>query len=184
MELVLETGSGLPNANAYQSVANVKALLAGSPNLAAFDNLQEPEPCVVLATQILDVKWRHYGDTLTTTQALQWPRTINYDSRGKQIPAGTIPTELLLAHATLCGMLAADPDLSVDLFEGQLALKSFSTDGLALSFGDPISKQTMEGADLEQILGPRFPMLEMILRPIAERKGPAWLSTAKSIIRR
>lgn len=76
MALIVEDGSGLPNAESYVSVSTAAAYLTamGSPDFADAQ-LSEQEAALRRATQYLDTRYTFIGEPMTDTQALQWPRS-------------------------------------------------------------------------------------------------------------
>jgi len=179
MSLVVETGSGSATANSYNDAAGVTVLLVGTPYAATWEALEDKDSAAIAATIFMDIKFRYYGQTLFTIQALQWPRTKNLDGQGNPIAPGTMPLELLKAHALVSGMMSQDPDLFGESFEGQIPLKQFTSDTLSLQFGDPTK------GSIEQVLGARFTGVELLIRPIGTRKDGEFLDTSKqSIVRR
>lgn len=181
VDLVVEDGTGKSDANSYNELEDIGARLVGTPMAAVWEPLDEEikKSMAIYATQAIDTLWRHFGQTKTETQALQWPRTKNYDSSGRIIMPGTIPEELKKAHAILAGTYSAYPDILDEAYQGQTPIKSFSIEGLSVSFGDATSKNSKEGAAEEQILGPRFVQVELILSPIAVRKDAGFLTSTQ-----
>jgi len=95
---VVEDGTGLPNANAYCSVAFADAYMAdrGRTDWAAATN-DARQIAIIKATDFIDHNYKFVGVRETSTQALEWPRTCVYDELGE--PVETIPKEILEATA-------------------------------------------------------------------------------------
>lgn len=113
MALIVETGTGLANADSYVSLADASAYHAA---LNQFDWFED-EGALRIATQALDLLYgsRFAGERLTDTQALLWPRKPFVDRIGVKRPQGvareirTATFELALLH--LQGVkLISDPD--------------------------------------------------------------------------
>ena len=78
MPIVVEDGTGLPDANAYVAIADVDAASLSGPYATPkwnelSDDLKEQN--LVVATAWLDSMVVWLGYPLTSTQALQWPRS-------------------------------------------------------------------------------------------------------------
>jgi len=108
MAIVVEDGTGLSNADSYQSVADAGTYI-GSYMTAANEAIwaalttAEQELACRLATQYLDAVygsvWRGYRTN--EVQALDWPRSDVYDSDGYAVDNDVLPTALLQAHAEI-----------------------------------------------------------------------------------
>jgi hypothetical protein len=99
-ELVLETGAGLPESNAYADLAAADAYhdahLYASTWTAASDATQTI--ALIWATRLLDEQALWKGDVASDTQALRWPR-LNVSTPDDVLIGGdVIPTWLI--HAT------------------------------------------------------------------------------------
>ena len=79
----------------------------------------------------------------------------------------------------MAGFFAANPDEIADIFSGTTMIKSWSTDGLSITFDAPTSKEGTTGAGNEQVLGQRFAEVELILRSIGTRKDADWIGANK-----
>jgi hypothetical protein len=75
MTIVVENGTGLSNATAYVSVVNADAYHTAMGNTAWTGTEAAKEIAIRRATQYLDFTFRWRGVRLTTTQALENPRT-------------------------------------------------------------------------------------------------------------
>lgn len=77
MALIVEDGTGLPNADSYQSVAGASAyhLAMGNSEWSAATEPQQ-EAALRRATQYMDTRYQWIGKPLTTTQALALPRDL------------------------------------------------------------------------------------------------------------
>lgn len=186
--LVVEDGTGKANANSYLSVEEASDQFAGSEMEQTWTTMssQQQEKLLRDATKWLEARFRFYGEALTADQALQWPRTKNFDELGRIIPAGVIPKQLKDAVFALAYAFAADPDSADDVVSGQGAVKSWSTDGLNISFDSSAidgAGGRMEGAGA--LLGDRYINVEFSLRSIATLKDIDWLQVNKqTVVRR
>jgi hypothetical protein len=75
MPLVIETGSGLPDSNAYVDIPYVSAYLLGE-QAEAWEALSESEQeaAIIGATRAVDALYDWLGTRKTLEQALSWPR--------------------------------------------------------------------------------------------------------------
>lgn len=80
--LILETGSGLSNANSYQSLSGASGYFAGIGNDAWAEEYtaEEQAQALVTATRFIDLRWRFVGSRVGSGQALEWPRYGGYDT--------------------------------------------------------------------------------------------------------
>lgn len=100
MSLIVDDGTGLSTAESYISVADADTYIAAYKGAdATWDAATDAtkEIAARQATQYLDGFYSWKGVTLTSTQALDWPRTGVYDERDGLIEG--IPTDLENATA-------------------------------------------------------------------------------------
>lgn len=119
MALVVEDGTGLPDANSYVSVADCKAYLdARGKTSWGLLTLSAQEASLINATDYLDSK---YGPDLGgargfTTQALMWPRNyIPFD--GEYLPLAPLPMQLIRACCE-AAFIASTVDLTAPVDRG------------------------------------------------------------------
>lgn len=126
MALIVEDGTGLPNADSYLSVVAADAYHAAMGNDAVWQplNATDKEAALRRATQYLDTRYRWRGEPLTTTQALAWPRT------SAQWPVRRLQdaTAELALRAAEQGSLYAD--------EGPAAVKSETVGPISVTYAD------------------------------------------------
>lgn len=105
MALIVEDGTGLPDAEAYISVADADAYHAARGN-AAWAALAEPakEAALRLATDYMEAEYgpRWRGNRLTAEQALSWPRGV------EGVPEAVRRANAELAVRASAGPLLAD----------------------------------------------------------------------------
>jgi len=182
LTLVVEDGTGLSNANAYLTVAEVDIRLDKHKELTCWTALSPDEKPYALAsaTDYIDFNFRFYGSVLKATQALQWPRTKNFNTKGILLAQGIIPEELKEATAILALEWGRISTGLISRSESSGSLKQYSADSLAVAFDTSSSSElTMD----QKLMGTRFTFVELMLRSIAERKGSEWLSDKKLTIR-
>jgi len=123
MAFTVETGTGIADANAYDTVANIDTHHAdrGTSDWTNFTT-PEKQQAIVRASDYIDKRFgrRFVGVRSTKGQGLEWPRLSAFDQDGFLLSAiDAIPRQLLKAvaeyalRAAVCGILAPDPPLPV-----------------------------------------------------------------------
>jgi len=115
MTLVVESGSGLVNAESYASVADTDARHTALGNTAWTGTEATKEAALRRATEYMEqayrTRWK--GTRLTRAQALSWPRygacVDGWDIPSTEIPADVVSACIDLALRALAGEL--NPDL-------------------------------------------------------------------------
>jgi hypothetical protein len=81
LTLILEDGTGKPDANSYAAVADGDAYHDGHLYAAEWTaaNSTTKAAALVMATRLIDVLFRFRGFRAHATQALQWPRELARD---------------------------------------------------------------------------------------------------------
>jgi hypothetical protein len=108
LTLVVETGAGLTTANSYVTVADATAyftrrLYSGIWSAASAG---DQAAALVWATSLLDQQLRWQGDRISTTQALEWPRSyVLTPDRDAYYDSASIPAWLEDATAELAQAL-------------------------------------------------------------------------------
>ena len=110
MSLQPEDGTGLSDADSYVSLPAATSYFTAM-GWADWDDLTQDEQEVALrkATQYIDAKWDYYGDPITSTQSLAFPRT---DSSGE---AYDWPPRGLIAATCELAKLSRSADLFLDV---------------------------------------------------------------------
>ena len=176
---LVEDGTGLTASNSYISVADADDLLEQNPNLESWKSWSEAqrEICLRFATSYLDVKYRWYGNVYNPSapQALQWPRTINYDDKGVEISGGTVPLQveratvfIALEVAKASSLASGTEDLTASV-EASGAIKAFQIETLAITFDRGAAKDG--GGLLREFMGKRYPEAEQLLHSIGELRN-------------
>lgn len=99
VDLIVEDGTGLANANAYATRAEADAYHALRGNDTWTDaDLHNKIVSLIRATDYVDRRWRWIGTKELETQALQWPRLGAYDANGFDVQ-DEVP--LALKHAVI-----------------------------------------------------------------------------------
>lgn len=135
--LIVEDGSGKPDAEAYVDEAYVTAYFAGLAGNPAWTNATVPqrEAAIRAATSYLDNAYagRWLGYRTSSEQRLDWPRSgVTVD--GVYVPPSPLTRYLTEACADLCGHALTQPDgLMPVVSEAPLLSKSVSVGGGAVS---------------------------------------------------
>jgi hypothetical protein len=124
MTLIVEGGSGLPDAESYASVADA-VLYAVSHGLNFAESPEDDaEAALRRATTWIDGR---FGGRFTGVkangreQALQWPRKYAKDSDGFEIASDEVPDEIIRATCeAACRELASPGALSPDVKAGEV----------------------------------------------------------------
>lgn len=152
MSLIVEDGTGLPDAESYASVAAADTYHASRGN-AQWGTLpdERKEQLLRAATDYMAVYAASWSGTRqTAAQALDWPRD-GAEAFGYDVPAGTVPAQVANACAVLAlkaaaGALQPDP--------GQ-AKKRQKVGALEVEYQD-YSTATKRYSSVDSILAPFF----------------------------
>lgn len=122
MALIVEDGTGKPDAESYVSVADFKAYADARGLSYGTKSDTEIEQALRRATEWLDAKYggRFGGTWAVTGQALAWPR---FDAvyRGTFIPITTIPVQIVAATSQAAVRELNSPgSLSPDVTPGKI----------------------------------------------------------------
>lgn len=85
MSLVVEDGMGLSNAESYVSTTELDAYFAKWGMSGLPDSAAKKEVLLRKATRAIDTLYSFDGEKLTSTQALQWPRSGSVPSGVPQV---------------------------------------------------------------------------------------------------
>lgn len=102
MALVVEDGTGLTTADSYISLVDADAYLRdyGPDGLSWFtEPAARREKFLRRAAGEMDDQHTYRGRKLTSTQALEWPRTGGRDDRGDLIDSASVPDGVRNAQA-------------------------------------------------------------------------------------
>lgn len=116
MPLLIEDGTGIPGANSYCTVDELRTYATDRgvafPALPAVTDPITPDPAVPIFTPYLitacdyleTLRGQYNGWESTTTQTLAWPRAGVIINRGdwENVYVGRIPTQLKAAQMQLC----------------------------------------------------------------------------------
>lgn len=108
MALIVEDGTGRPDANSYASVAAADAWNASQLDGASWDMLDvsDKERALITATDVIDSSLDWDGEPAEAFQALQWPRVGARDRGNRPIDRAALPRALPQATAELARVLA------------------------------------------------------------------------------
>lgn len=136
MALVVETGQGLTNADAYASVAECDDYHAKYGNPTAWTDATDAakETAIRIATQFIDLEYgtRWRGTARSSEQALDWPRfAVRNDDGGifyegvfyATLPYDVVPSEIKNATAYLALRSVNGDDFLPDLQDSASVLE-------------------------------------------------------------
>lgn len=139
--VVVEDGTGLPNANSYVSVAELRDYFSVVPDAAAFVAQDDDVlgQYVIYATRVLDQKTLWKGYQPTTAQALAWPRQYVTDKYGNSIPSNIVPPQVKAVTCELARWLKEN-----DPADGQdvQRLKQVTVDVIDIVFQDQTAQSS------------------------------------------
>lgn len=160
MALVLEDGSGVATAEAYESVTNFAIYWSLRGVTSIPGSTANHEEALRIGTQYLDAVYgrRYRGRRKSRTQALHWPRELVWDDQDLEITSATIPVELKsalneVAYRQRTGTVLL-PDVAVT--DGGVLLKR-------IRVGDIETERRYGGG---AGLGPLMRLVDAILKPI------------------
>lgn len=111
MNLIVEDGSIVENANTYVDLAYANAYIDSYPDAYVQDWLDSDDDAkskaLVLAARWIDLNIDFYGEKQTLEQSMAWPRVNARYSNGIPIPKNFIPSELKLAQCEIAIMIAS-----------------------------------------------------------------------------
>ena len=105
VDMIVETGAGVANANAYDTLENVSLYHANHGNtdwLQSASPTDEQEAAIIRASAYLDRKYgsRYPGTKMNgRAQSLGWPRKDATDANGETIEDDEVPNEVKKAVA-------------------------------------------------------------------------------------
>jgi len=160
MALIVEDGTGLPNAESYASVAEADAHFSARGS-EAWDNVENKEAALRLATdymlQTYSGRWK--GTRKTSTQALDWPRY--------NVPLEDDPAWLTLLSSSIVPAQVKKATIELALITTAGALvPNLERAQASVSVGE--ISVTYEGSSSQL---PRYPMIDMILSPLLASSG-------------
>lgn len=150
-DLIVETGTGKPNANSYISLEEADSYFAHKRlNSSTWTATSEANKKIALkmATSVLDheVQWK--GEKRFTNGSLRWPRNYAYDDDGDLIDNSSVPQTVREATAEMALWL-----LGQDRFTNRsgIGLKSLRVDVIQLEF-DKYDKVDLVPAFIRRML--------------------------------
>lgn len=150
MALVVEDGSGLPNANSYNSVIEIRSYA----DARGYDLPTEDADVDLLAVQATDYVDSFRTDfqgkkTNPSVQALQWPRTgVEIDD--EPVDPDSLPRELKNAHAQ-ASIEAYTTDLMAN---GSAFVKKEKVDVIEVEYSEPVDGSSSSFTKIDSLLGP------------------------------
>lgn len=137
MALVIEDGTGKPDADSYVSVADCEAYAAAN-NLTFAGTESEQEGRLRRATRYLDTEYQYKGQESTETQALAWPRDV---------APGVIPKQIKDA---CCELACKAGDLWADV--DPRAIVSQTVGPISTTYAEPVNGGQKRFAAVDSML--------------------------------
>ncbi len=141
MALIVETGTGVTNANSYVSVAFADNYASGSLTATEWEALtiDTKEKLLIAATRWLDQHAKWNGTKTFTTAPLpnnlRWPRKNVFDCDELPVGENTIPPGLMSAVCELAQFFI-NPENNPLRFSDRYGLKELTVDVITLVFQD------------------------------------------------
>jgi hypothetical protein len=149
--MIVETGTGTPNADSYLSIAEADSLIHSSA-WEAFST-EEKETALVEATKYLDLRYgdRYEGDKKSEEQGLDLPRVSKY------LGSLIFPREIKLATAEVSNLIAS----GVDVYETESKFGSIQSEKSSIG---PISEEVVYVGSKSAM--PYFPKISLLMNRI------------------
>jgi len=130
MNLVVETGAGLPNANTYIDLAYTLANLTTAQK-EIFEGYDEEDQDIIIinACKYIDYKFTWVGEKRTYAQALKWPR-IDATIDGFDFPSNIIPNEMRKAQVEMVKGIIGNGGASFDPFSIQTTAQETKSEAI------------------------------------------------------
>lgn len=141
MSIVVETGAGLTNANAYLSEADADAYFADRGNPTAWTGANKAA-ALIYATAHIDGRYNFVGSVQVLTQSLKWPRLDAYDDEGRLEASGAVPTRIEYATAELALLHLSTALNSTHSRGGQVTREKVGSLEVSYADGAPAEVQT------------------------------------------
>lgn len=128
-ELVVEDGTGIANADSYNSIAELDAYMVrfGYEDWPASDEgdegtLAKKEAAARKAARYIDTKYalRFSGQPSSPEQGLAWPRVHAIDYYGRELASDIVPPAIKSAHAEVSRLVFTGIDLAPQTAAGPL----------------------------------------------------------------
>lgn len=159
VSIVVENGSGLANANSYLSVSDADTYWANRANStwAAYTTDQKAA-ALIMATQYLDANYKWRGGLATSTQALGWPRDLEFDNEGRTITG--VPQKVKHATAEMAIVAAANGSLLPTASGGSGSVKREKVGPLEVEY-------TSEGVSSDDA----YTYVQLLLAGLGRKRG-------------
>lgn len=177
MSIVVETGTGLSNAETYETVAAWRTYVAArGPASTATDDLVEQAMRRATAYLAGHYAGQWPGYKLNgRSQALDWPRTSVVDSSGYDVPSDSVPAEVIAAHSEATLREVASPGALVpDFLPADQKIKSEKIGQIEVVYAEP----NVDNAGSNQ---PTYKLIDELLYPLLLSGGTGrtnWLMRA------
>lgn len=146
MAIMVEDGTGLPDANSYVSVADAEEYATDRGLTFASASTLLKEAALIRATTAIDASYRSQFPGWKADgrgQALEWPRTDAYDRDLNLIPSNEVPIEVVQATIEAAVRELAVPGSTMPDLERGGAIKSVKAGSVAVEYADNAESGTV-----------------------------------------
>lgn len=193
MALVVEDGTGLTNADAYISLADVDTYHTNRGHTRWTGTNAVKETCIRRATDYVDKRFgtRFRGYRKDSDQSLEWPRTQAYDRAGRTVLLVPVNLQRAVAEyalrALLLGELAPDAPLpvpeqnqdvsstpSTEVVTGEIKSKTervgpieeSTTYATSNESQSRLADRASQSAIVETSILPQYPAADLLIEPL------------------
>jgi hypothetical protein len=150
MQLIVEFGQGLNDANSYIDAVEVDNYLS-SAMYKKFMELSADEQidCMVIASLFIDYSFNWKGQQKTLEQGLNWPRT-NVFFQGHNVPDNFIPLQIKKATVTAIDLILK---FGINAFQktGEAQIKKEKLGPMETEYFETIKKANLNNSEYSDI---------------------------------
>lgn len=137
IDIIVEDGSDVANANSYADVAAARAYASARGVVLPADD-DEVAAMLIRSNDYLEAQaCRYQGKQSSSLQALQWPRT-GVLLNGDELPSNVIPKSLIAAQIQLSMAINAGFDLQPNISPQDYVIKE-KVDVIETQYADPLA---------------------------------------------
>ena len=150
MQLIIETGMGLPDANSYIDMAGIDFYLSSS-DMTKLGKLSKSEQIdrLVIASLFIDYSFNWLGHKKSFEQGLNWPR-IDVKFQKYEIPDNYIPLQIKRACAMAVSLLI-EYGLGVFRETGEAQVKKEKLGPLETEYFEALKKELVNKTQFSDI---------------------------------
>lgn len=135
MAFIVEDGTGVIDANSYQTVDDFRAYWTdrGTTFTATDDTIKT---WLIRATEWLDDNNIFVGYQVDIDQSLEWPRYNALDTKGKLWDSDTLPKYLIYATNEIAALFVSETTLEPNITSSQIGVTSKRVGPFSTNFGN------------------------------------------------